>query len=101
MTQPTPTRTNSGALMPALLFFGGITLIMVAAFVTRPSQHTYADMELTASAVVVAVNQNSTAVAQQVALAATATQQALQPTATPTPEEIAQVALDPAMVSAG
>ncbi len=86
--------------MPALLLFGGITLMLVVAFAARPSQHTYAETELTATAVVAFANQTSTAVAQQeVALAATATQQALQPTATP--QEVALAALDPAIVSAG
>lgn len=86
--------------MPALLLFGGITLILVAAFAARPSQHTYAEMELTGTAVVIQANLTATESAQQaIALAATATQQAAQPTATL--EEVAQVALDPAAVSAG
>jgi disulfide bond formation protein DsbB len=86
--------------MPALLLFGGITLILVAAFMARPSQHTYAEIELTGTAAVVQANQTATEAAQQaVALAATATQQVAQPTATV--EEVAQAALDPAAVSAG
>jgi disulfide bond formation protein DsbB len=96
MTQPKPTSSNSGALIPALLLFGGMTLILVAMFAARPSQHTYTAAELTATAAVAVANQTSTAVAQQeVALAATATQQALQPVAA------SQAALDPAAVSAG
>lgn len=100
MTQQTPTRENSGALMPALLLFGGITLMLVAVFAARPSQHTYAESELTATAVAVAANQTSTAAAEQaVAIAATETQQAALPTATA--QEVALAALDPAMVSKG
>lgn len=100
MTQQTPTHGNSGALMPALLLFGGITLMLVAVFAARPSQHTYAETELTATAIVAAANQTSTAAAEQaVALAATEIQQAALPSATA--QEVALAALDPAAITKG
>ncbi|MEO8608702.1 MAG: c-type cytochrome [Chloroflexota bacterium] len=103
MTQHKPSQSNSGALMPVLLLFGGITLMLFAAFVARPSQHTYADMELTGTAVVEAAHQTATAIVQQeIALAATETQQTIPPTATlQEVVQAAQPAPDPAMVSAG
>jgi len=95
MTQPTSTSSPSDALVPALLLFGGVTLLLVATFALRPSQHHYSQAELTATAQIIAANQTATAAAQQqVALAATATFQAAQ--------QVAQgPILDPAMVLAG
>jgi mono/diheme cytochrome c family protein len=102
MTHHPSERSQSGGLMPALLFFGGLTLVLMATFIARPTQHTYADMELTATAEVVAANLAATASAEQViAMAATATHEAQIALPTATTETVVSVVLDPAMVSAG
>jgi mono/diheme cytochrome c family protein len=95
MSQHSTERSASGALMPALLLFGGITLMLMAAFAARPSQHQYTGAELTATAETRAANMTATTAAvEEIALAATATVQAAQ--------SIAQVtALDPAMIAKG
>jgi len=90
--------SNSGALMPALLLFGGLTLMLMAAFAARPSQHQSTEAELTATAEAAAADQTATTVAlQEIALAATATHAADQAA----PAQEVALALDPAMVSAG
>jgi mono/diheme cytochrome c family protein len=90
---PSDRSPSNGAVMPALLLFGGITLMLLAAFAGRPSQHQYTPAEITATVQVRATNQAAT----EIALLPTATVQIVQPTEV---VEVAQ-ALDPVMVSAG
>ncbi len=89
-------RPPSNAVMPALLLFGGITLMLMAAFAVRPSQHQYTAAEITATVAVRATNQAATEIAQQVVVLA-ATVEVVEPTAV---QEVAQ-ALDPALIKAG
>jgi mono/diheme cytochrome c family protein len=90
---PSDRSPSNGAVMPALLLFGGITLMLMATFAVRPSQHQYTAAEITATVQVRATNQAAT----EIALLPTETVQVVQPTVV---VEVAQ-ALNPAMITAG